>query len=371
MKLILASLFLFFMAFSQLDGQCGNLYIGGVIDGPLTGGTPKGIQICASGDVADLSIYGIGAANNGGGTDGQEFTFPAEAISNGDCFWLGSNSTAFSDFFGFTPCYVNATANINGDDAIELFCSGSLEDLFGDQIVDGNGECWEYMDGWAVNNNIGPNFGAFSCADWTFSGVNALDGETSNSTAAVPYPSPEQTCPATLPVTLISFSAKPRNNKIEVSWATLVEINNNYFEVLRSSDGINFQPIGRVNGNRTTTVGIKYFFVDDNPSIGMTYYKLKQVDLDGGFEYSPMVKVENKFIKVRIYPTILTNFVNIDIENSESANMTIVNNIGETFKEASLNSTLNTIDISDLPSGIYFAKVESKTQYFIERIIKH
>lgn len=50
----------FFMASIHLFGQCGNLYIGGVIDGPLTGGTPKAIQICASGDVADLSIYGIG-----------------------------------------------------------------------------------------------------------------------------------------------------------------------------------------------------------------------------------------------------------------------------------------------------------------------
>lgn len=144
-------------------------------------------------------------------------------VSNGNCFWVaheGSNLGSFSSFFGFPPCYINTISNINGDDPIELFCSGGLEDEFGDVALDGSGECWEYQDGWAVNNSGGPNFGTFSCGDWTFSGTNALDGETSNSTAATPYPSPAQTCPGALHVTLMSFSANSRNNSIELSWTT-------------------------------------------------------------------------------------------------------------------------------------------------------
>jgi len=370
-KKLLLTFLLFFMASVHIFGQCGNLYIGGVIDGPLSGGTPKGVQICASGDVADLSIYGIGSANNGGGTDGQEFTFPAETISNGDCFWVGSSTTGWSAFFGFTPCYTTNTVNINGDDAIELFCSGALEDLLGDQNVDGTGQCWDHLDGWAVNNSGGPNFGAFDCNDWTFSGANALDGETSNSTAASPYPSPAQTCPAVLPVTLTSFSARSKNHSIELSWITLSEINNNYFEVLRSNDGNNFQSIGKVNGNRNSNKEIKYEFNDNRPTAGLNYYKLKQVDLDGRFEFSYIIKIENKSNKVKIYPTNIVNNINIEIEDVESTTLTIVNNMGAIYKVVSLTSTINSIDILELPTGIYYAKVESPTQYFVERIVKY
>ena len=123
---------LFFISSFQLSSQCGNLYIGGVIDGPLAGGVPKGIQVCASGDVADASIYGLGSANNGGGSDGEEFTLPALAISSGDCFWIASESVGFTNFFGEAPCFTAGFAGINGDDAIELFCNGTVEDLFGD-----------------------------------------------------------------------------------------------------------------------------------------------------------------------------------------------------------------------------------------------
>ncbi|MGB0914546.1 MAG: immunoglobulin domain-containing protein, partial [Crocinitomicaceae bacterium] len=56
-----------------------DLIITGVFDGPNTGGTPKGVELYILNDIADLSIYGIGSANNGGGTDGEEFTFPSDA----------------------------------------------------------------------------------------------------------------------------------------------------------------------------------------------------------------------------------------------------------------------------------------------------
>jgi len=178
----------------MIIGQCGNLYIAGVVDGPLSGGTPKGIQFCANGNIADLSIYGFGSANNGGGTDGVEFTFPADALSNGDCIWVASEAANFTNFFGFVPCYVaGAPASINGDDAIELFCSGAVEDVFGDINVDGNGEIWEYTDGWAFGQNGTP--ATFDPADWIYSGIATWGGAVTNATAPNPYPSPMQNCP--------------------------------------------------------------------------------------------------------------------------------------------------------------------------------
>ncbi|MBK9017063.1 MAG: HYR domain-containing protein [Saprospiraceae bacterium] len=169
---------------------CGNLVITGVIDGPLTGGIPKAVEFYALTDIPDLSAYGFGSANNGGGSDGQEFTFPAVAVTAGTHIWVATEAVAFQAFFGFAPTYVNANApSINGDDAIELFCNGMVIDVFGDINLSGTGQPWEYMDGWAYRvNNTGPDASFFQLGNWTFSGINALDNQTTNATSPIPFP---------------------------------------------------------------------------------------------------------------------------------------------------------------------------------------
>jgi hypothetical protein len=165
------------------------LILTGVIDGPLGGGTPKAIEIIAAENIADLSIYGLGSANNGGGTDGAEFTFPAVGVSEGEFLYIATDSNNFSAFFGFAPSYTSSAVNVNGDDAVELFLNGNVIDLFGDIDVDGTGQPWEYLDGWAYRvNGTGPDGSTFQPGNWGFSGINALDGETTNATAATPFP---------------------------------------------------------------------------------------------------------------------------------------------------------------------------------------
>ncbi len=166
-----------------------DVVITGVVDGPLTGGVPKAIELCVVNDVADLSIYGVGSANNGGGSDGEEITFPAGPASAGTFLYVASEASGFAEFFGFAPTYTANAAAINGDDAIELFMSGGVVDVFGDINVDGNGEPWEYLDGWAYRDNgTGPDGSTFTIGNWSFSGPGALSGESSNGTAAVPFP---------------------------------------------------------------------------------------------------------------------------------------------------------------------------------------
>ncbi|MEH6538401.1 MAG: HYR domain-containing protein, partial [Psychroserpens sp.] len=165
------------------------LVISGVFDATLSGGLPKGVELYALEAIADLSIYGIGGANNGGGTDGQEFTFPAVAVAAGQFIYVASESSQFTSFFGFAPDYTTGAMLINGDDAIELFKDGSVIDVFGDINVDGTGQPWEYLDGWAYrNSNTGPDGSTFQLSSWSFSGPNALDGETTNAGAAAPFP---------------------------------------------------------------------------------------------------------------------------------------------------------------------------------------
>jgi len=150
-----------------------------VTDGDLTGGNPKSIMLQAVAPVPDLTAWGVGSANNGGGSDGQEFTLPAGSAASGDVFVIAGNP-ASQDFFAnnfvqnFT-ILLNGAANINGDDAIELFSDGNVVDTFGDINTDGTGQEWEYKDGFAQRLGGGPQ--AFDLANYSvnngfFDGMN-------------------------------------------------------------------------------------------------------------------------------------------------------------------------------------------------------
>ena len=196
MKKLLLTLALLLMV-SPASAQ---LIITGVYDGPLPYGVPKGVELYACSDIDDLSIYGLGSANNGTGTDGVEHHFPADFIAAGTTFYVthvdGNNPTAFFDWFGFEADYVGDgySMAINGNDAIELFYlpghsdeAAVVVDIFGEITYDTYAE-WDYIDGWAKRNTLtGPDGDVFDIGNWTFSGPNAWDGELTNDTAAVPF----------------------------------------------------------------------------------------------------------------------------------------------------------------------------------------
>ncbi len=172
-----------------MTGMAPEILITGVIDGPLTGGVPKAIEFFTLQNIADLSIYGFGSANNAGGSDGEEFTFPAIAVTAGTYITVASESAMFMSFFGVNPDFTNGAANINGDDSMELFCNGAVIDVYGVVGTDGTGENWAYSDGWAYRNNASlcPST-TFDVTEWDLSGINALDNETTNATATTPFP---------------------------------------------------------------------------------------------------------------------------------------------------------------------------------------
>jgi hypothetical protein len=187
----------------------GDLIISGVYDGPLSGGTPKGIELYVVNDIADLNIYGIGSANNGGGSDGEEFTFPTGAYTAGTYIYISTESTNFTTFFGFTPDFTTGFMAINGDDAVELFMNGIVIDVFGDINTDGSGQSWDYLDGWAYRNSLTvSNSGVFNGNNWSFSGINVFDGESDNATASTPMPigTHSSTGTATIPGTLVTLT---------------------------------------------------------------------------------------------------------------------------------------------------------------------
>lgn len=169
------------------------LVLTGVFDGPLTGGLPKGIELYVLNDIADLSEYGVGSANNGGGSGGVEYTLPAGPAIAGSYLYLATEAAGFETFFGFPPDFVDdgnpSSVSINGDDAIELFRNGVVVDVFGDINVDGSGQSWEYTDGWAYRvNGTGPDGATFVPGNWLYSGIDVFDGAGQNANASIPMP---------------------------------------------------------------------------------------------------------------------------------------------------------------------------------------
>lgn len=91
---------------------------------------------------------------------------------------------------------------------------------------------------------------------------------------------------AVLPVELLHFSADVEGDDVVLKWATATEINNDFFTAERSGDGVVYESIGEIQGNGDSDAVIHYEFIDHQPLGGMSYYRLKQTDYDGQFEYS-------------------------------------------------------------------------------------
>ena len=345
------------------------LVITAVYDGPLNGGHPRGIEIYVSQDIADLSIYGLGSANNGGGTDGEEFTFPNVSATTGDFIYVteGHPSNPFSDYFGFSPDYTSSAMSINGDDAIELFKDGAVIDVYGDPSVNGTGTAWDYHDGWAYrNNNTGPNGGNFVAANWTFSGTNALDGCNTNASCGSVIP--VGTFSLILPVDLLDFRVIKQADFAALSWITASEENNAYFDVQRAGLDMRFESISTVEGQLTTNLVSEYSFKDLNPLAGVNYYRLVQVDVDGTTTVLPTRALN--FISddnIICYPNPASDVLNIQGAKA-GATYSVLNVTGLVLKTGFMSS--DQIDIDDLPAGMYMLQVQQGVDVIVKSFIK-
>ncbi|KYG73011.1 beta strand repeat-containing protein [Roseivirga echinicomitans] len=97
-----------------------------------------------------------------------------------------------------------------------------------------------------------------------------------------------------LPIVLLSFTAEVKASKVQLQWSTASELDNDYFTIERSSNGIDFEPILYVPGKGTSEEINNYVAVDDSPISERTYYRLKQTDFNGTFDYSEVISVSYK-----------------------------------------------------------------------------
>lgn len=180
---------------------------------------------------------------------------------------------------------------------------------------------------------------------------------------------------AVLPVKWLSFDASPKKNTAVLNWATAQEVNNKHFEIERSEDGRNFIQTGVVNGAGNSSHINNYTYTDYPSSAkGVVYYRLKQVDLNGDFEYSAIRVVEfTSPIKASIFPNPNKDgLFTIDFNGLQGDKTVAVYDLsGRLIQEQHSNSNAGSEVITmDKPvTGIYLVKVISGLEVSISKLI--
>ncbi len=192
--------------------------------------------------------------------------------------------------------------------------------------------------------------------------------EVSNGATTTTGPIWTFTTPANgaLPVSIINFNAKAENNnKVKITWTTTYERDNSHFEVQRATDGINYTTIASVSGVNNNNALQDYSTYDNQPLKGISFYRLKQVDIDQRVSYTRIerVNITDKKSGIEIYPNPASgnNFA-IGLFNDVAGAITVsvFDTEGRLQIQQQFNNTRNMVINHRLPAGVYMVKVTGK-----------
>ncbi|GJM29013.1 MAG: hypothetical protein DHS20C17_16480 [Cyclobacteriaceae bacterium] len=181
-----------------------------------------------------------------------------------------------------------------------------------------------------------------------------------------------------LPVELISFEVALVDNEVVLKWSTASEKDNDFFTVERSSDGQEFDGIFTVEGAGTSEETLSYHEVDPEPLRGRSFYRLKQTDFDGQFEYSEIRSVENlaSFREIVVFPNPVVNGklkMRFEGMEGEEVAFTVSDVLGKTIQSGSMEVAdlyhELTIDVSDNNAGVYYVWISTITGVEAHKLI--
>jgi len=268
-------------------------------------------------------------------------------------------------YFGLDACadqdredYVNVLYRVDGgpwtlvSNALGwcgLYDSCGSHTLYGDDGIN-SGDCRDHDDDWGTTTVTANDL----YGNWLEIRIETINSATDE---IIRFDNMVVKGEKVLPVTLKSFSLEARQKSVLLQWETASEINNDYFEIERShlTPNQDWETIARVTGAGTSTEINHYYFEDFDPGQGRSYYRLKQVDFDGKFEYSEIKSVMASPL-TGPYPNPAKDYVIIPIDNGQrTPSINLYNIAAVGFRvEYSVKKNYIHLDLNTLSSGYYF-----------------
>ncbi len=180
---------------------------------------------------------------------------------------------------------------------------------------------------------------------------------------------------APLPVDITSFTAKSVGAGVELNWITKSEINNDYFILQKSANGVNFTDLAKINASGIIT-GSAYNYTDAARVQNKVFYRLKQVDKNSVTKFSGIIKLSAAVdgINVNVYPSVINNVLTYVVENKITSKLHVVlaDYSGKVIRKSTENFgagiTQKVIDATNLSSGVYFLSVSDGINGFSKSI---
>jgi hypothetical protein len=230
---------------------------------------------------------------------------------------------------------------------------------------------------WYVADISGTNPGG----PYTVNAGEVSEGKTSNSATATTTTIFNGTtmtpggAASPLPILLKKFEVKAAATTTLLSFTTATEVNNSHFEIERSADGRTFAKIGEVKGAGNSLTEQHYTFTDAQPVAGINYYRLKQVDFDGAFSYSPVQSIVwGRSGTIKLFPSPVVEVMTVEFDEAFAidANWQIIDMAGRVVSEGVFAAEQNifTIPVATLTEGVYALRAISGQQVTTQQFKK-
>jgi hypothetical protein len=185
-----------------------------------------------------------------------------------------------------------------------------------------------------------------------------------------------------IPVELSAWTGRIEGDKNRLSWETRTERNVDFFDIERADDGKNFTSVGRIKAAGSSAAVLKYAFDDAQPLSNTAYYRLKTVDLDGTFSVSAtltLARTGKTSNDLTLFPTLARQTLQINYFSDKTASeWRVLDGFGKVVRQFSKGQNgqntegvqSETLDVSTLPSGVYFVQLVTKTGTSTGRFFK-
>ncbi|PWJ43894.1 T9SS type A sorting domain-containing protein [Sediminitomix flava] len=263
---------------------------------------------------------------------------------------------------------IGGDLDINNDLGNSSISTGDNGNIFVEGETNGNG---------TVDGQVPDTHNPSTDPPLTDGGVNDAVDDIPNLGDIIGGTNPGGSIDAALPIQLISFSLNQQEKNIKLQWTTASEINSDYFEVLCSFDGSNYESLVSIPAQGNSESLVEYAYEYQYQGSAQRYYRLKQVDLDGKYTlskvliFTPKLVKNLSLVKPNVYPNPAKSFVKVQLDGIEIREVMIFSTDGKAFplEIQRLASGEVKLDVNNIPRGLYIMKLITDTQSYSEKVL--